>query len=298
MTALFRCLVLVFLFVPQARAQEVMPSYVYQTAEAVDRELGLILELQGIRPAHYEETSEARRPRHIMQKVRESYSKLQKLQETRKLPVILVPAFSASRIVHADVKLYVDRLLVDVRKLKKAYAIRKNIVTAGYRGGKNTTDLYNKMAQISSKFDVLLGVAVLPSDVYRLAVTVRQLLEEVYRHKTTGQSLNVSLDPVSGKSPKDVFRHGYLLHGKLKKLEQQQDFRIDGGVGGVRPKKGRISPTDVLDLMNIILADVNAITLSVGLQHVTELVPYEGGKIPSDVYNEISKAIRIVEALL
>lgn len=285
-------------FVSVAQAEEVTPSHVYQVANTAERELHHILTSMGKRVTWKGGEGGVRRPRHVLQKAREVFSKLQKLHFKFGVKAVDVPPLSAGRVLPADVKQQLDVMLVEIRGLKKIYAVEGNVEPAGYRGGRRPTDVYRKLAQISGELDVLLETAVKPGDVYRCAVTVRKLLEAIYAEATGGGFLNLYVTPALGKSPRDVFLRGYMLLEKLRKLEQQGVYGIDGGIGEVARRAGHVAPTDVLDLMNIILADVNAMTLEAGVKHVTELVPYEDGIIPSDVYSEISKSILIVDALL
>ncbi len=298
MKALAVYLVAVLFSLSAVQADDVTPSHVYQVANTAVRELQEVLSAKKIKRQHLDLEASPRRPRHVLQKAREVFVKLQNIRLLLNLPPIEVPPLSVGRIAPVDVKIQTNRILDAVRELYQTSGKKTLVDLVRFRSGKTPTDVYAQMAQISSMLDELQETAVKPSDVFRFSVTVKQVLEEIYKIKMNGALPSYEIAPVTGKSPRDVFQLGRVLHAKLEVLEAKHGYNIDGGVGEVKAKAGRVTPSDVLDLMNIILADVNAMKLPAGVQHVTQLPAYEGRKTPSDVFQEISKSIYIVDALL
>ena len=93
------------------------------------------------------------------------------------------------------------------------------------------------------------------------------------------------------------FEEAYKLLGKVKTLTEKDGYGIPGGV--VMPNKvvGCITPAEVIDILNNILAKVGAIKVAVGVTAVTEFGEAQSGKMPSDVYDALVKAEALVDSL-
>lgn len=282
----------------QTHATEVTPSHVFQTSRIALVELEQVFAVQNLSFGGVERQREQRFPRHVWQKAREVLVKLEQFKERVGLTAHEIPPFVQREVRPEDVKRLADRILADVELVKKHLGVRDPIPSVSFKDGYQPTDVYNNMARISAMLDVLSSTAVKPSDVYRVIDTAVQVLRQIHQNKNPNIEWVYEGEVVEGQSPRDVFGVAISLLDKLDMLAHKQGYSIQGGVAKVQSRVGRIAPVHVLGVMNIILADVNAMAWNFNNMVAVKLAPHVEGKIPSDVYNKSLEAIALVDALL
>lgn len=271
------------------------PDHVYQVVDNVKAELAEMLKANLSNPPQVKVNLTERKPRHVLQKAREVYGDVQKLRKIKGLGENSLPTFPVRAVKPADVRVLADKILVDVQEVRKKTGAAAP-APAALPSGKTPTDVYGNLVQVKASIDELGVPVTTPNDVYQVALTIISDIEKVRAAK--GVTTTVAEPAVSrGKEPKDVYEVAYKLLGKVKALTNKDGYGIPGGV--IMPTKvsGRITPAEVIDLLNNILAEIGAVKVAVGSTAVTEFTGPQSGKTPSDVYDALVKAGALVDTL-
>ncbi len=281
-----------FISMSSAMAQTT-PSHVYQVVDNVKAELAEMHKANLSDPPRVKVNLTERQPRHVLQKAREVYGDVQKLRKSRGLAENPLPAFPVREVTPADVRELADKILTNVREVRKETGAA-DPAPAALPSGKTPTDVYDNLVQ--AKASITAVPVIMPNDVYQVALTIISDIEKVRKAKKVTAEVP---EPAAskGKKPKDVYEVAYKLLGKVKALTEKKGYDIPGGV--IMPNKvsGRITPTDVIDLLNNILAEVGAIKVVVGSTDKTEFAGPQSGKTPSDVYDAMVKAGALLDTL-
>ncbi|WP_089728113.1 hypothetical protein [Candidatus Thiosymbion oneisti] len=271
------------------------PDHVYQVVDNVKAELAEMHKANSTKPPKVKVNLTKRMPRHVLQKTREVYGDVQKLRKLKGLDEKALPSFPVRTVKPADVRGLADKTLADVKEVRKKVGAAAP-TAAPLPSGKEPTDVYAELMQVKASIGGLGVPETTPNDAYQVALTIISDIEKVRAAK--GIKVAVA-DPAAakGKKPKDVYKEAYKLLGKVKALTKKDGYGVPGGV--VMPNKldGPITPTEVIDILNNILAEVGAIKVAVGATAATEFPGKQSGKTPSDVYNALRKAEALVDSL-
>jgi len=281
-----------------AQTSQVTPAHVFQITEEALVELDSILEHQDLYFNRHINKPPERQPRHVWQKSREVIVKLQAYQKMSGLEVFKTPQLTVKVVMPSDVKMLAEQILDAMRIMKRNYGVSAPDAVVSFSTRKTPTDVYLNLTKISAKLDFLFGNAVTPSDVYHIAVTIRNILQNMHHVRAERALVPFASIPLKGKRPRDVYEAGFALQAKLKGLEKKPGYKIEGGIARVEVRGSRITPSEVLDLLDVVLADVNELARSIGIKGATALSPYEGKKIPTDVFRILREADALVETLL
>ena len=228
-----------------------------------------------------------RHPRHVMQKVRECSSVLSNILKKRKInsvPVVMPDLLREVRPL--DVMEGVEHLIVEAEKLakhKKAY-LPQNIK------GKVPSDVYNNLDRICGA----LEYEIVPSDVFQVAVAVRENIIEIARMRGCEYEEN-EFTTFKGKLPQDVYFLTREFLKDLRVLALNPDYAIPGGVvfaGKILNE--RIRPKDVLSLMNDAFAETEAMKYALSIRKAGVFPLYQDGKKPSDVFSQVDYMHRLI----
>jgi hypothetical protein len=282
-----------------ASAQNITPSHVYQVVDNVNGELALMHEANGSK-AKMDKKAPAltkRRPRHVIQKAREVFSKVQELRKINGLATNPVPGFPVREVKPADVKQIVAAILKNVRDLRPKFKIAKPSPNVALASGKNPTDVYGNLALSGRQVDGLGIPRVVPNGVHQLAMTIIGDLEMIRAKR--GLTGKIAMESgAKRKKPKHVWNRGYELLTGLKSLTTSNpNFAIPGGVVLPNKRSGKIRPGHVMDLLNNVLAEISAIKVKVGANTPTKIAEMPSGKTPSNVFDAVSTAIGMVKSL-
>ncbi len=287
---------LIFSLSLSASAGEITPSHVYQSTGNIIAELDSMHEANFSTPKKSKVKLTPRKPRHVFQKAREFYSKIQKLKEAKGGKGAELKPFPVRSVKPEDVKELVENSLAELKSLREKFGAKAPQPIA-FSDGKTPTDVYMNLSNAVVSVESLGIPKTVPNDVYQLALTVINDLEMIRAKK--GVTSEVNEPPAaSGKKPKDVYLESLALLEKLKKLTEKPDYAIPGGVVLLNKVSGRITPGIVLDALNNSLAEAGAIKQVTGVRAPTSIAGKETGKTPSDVYTAVKKAQAIVDTLL
>ncbi len=288
--------ILAGLWTTQVRA-EATPNHVVQVARTILAELDQFHEANFSEPGSVKTVDAERRPRHVLQKAREVFLKVQQLRYINGLSPNQLDPLPVQAVKPADVKGLVDQILHDVTELRSAYGIRSAAARAALPDGMAPKDAYAHMAGISASLDGLGLPSVVPNDVFQIASTITADLTLIARK--AGLEAQIATAPeVSSRTPGHVYGAVATLLNDLSNLVQTTSLDVVGGIAEPTQIDTKVSPADVLDRLNLVMADVGALKHAANVRQPTNLAPLQGGMTPSDVYRQIMQSRLIVQALL
>lgn len=282
----------------QSWAQEATPSHVYQVVDDINTELALLLEADDS-VARKDETAPAltaRKPRHVIQKAREMFLKVQTLRRINGLPATELQPFPVRAIKPADVKGLVSAILTDLRGLREPFAVTNDPEPAALTDGKTPTDVYQNLVGATAAVNSLGVPKVVPNDVYRVALAIVSDLTKIRSARGLTEEIPLKKE-ATGKKPGQVYELGVQLLERLAELTQNEAFAIPGGVVLPNRREGKITPAHVIDILNNAQAEVVAVKLAVGASEPTEVIAPPAGKTPSDVFDALQTALQMLEGL-
>jgi hypothetical protein len=272
---------------------------VFEAASMITGELALMHDANGTQPKLDENppAMSARQPRHVLQKAREIFERVQQLRHNNDLPTHELPAFPAAEPKEADVYNFLEKTLADLRELRGKYSVTTEPAAAA-AGGKSMADTYAQLNMASDQLEGL-GVAKISGvDVLRVTHVIIKEVDAI-RAKRGMTDAVPAQSGAAGMKPKDVYANATILLSKVQEIAaKHQDMSVDG-IDMPSNRTGRIKPGHVHDLLSNILADVNAMRLAAGDTTPLQLPPSEhGGHVnPNVVHDAVSTAVVMVESL-
>ncbi len=280
-----------------ANAQKITPNHIYQVADNVVAELQLLLD------ANFSDAKlpsvavvKGKRPRDVIQKTQEILRQLETLTMINGRTMGSVAPVPVREIRPADVKRPIDRILKEVRALKPIFRVTVKLKPAPLYNDKKPANVYVRLTQASLLINRLDIPKPVPNDVRRSALAIVGDLEIV------GNALRVpkpalSKIKFSGKKPSHAYTHARKVLAGLKTLTQSDaKLAIPGGVVLPPLKTGGITPGDVLDMQNTILAEISSIKAKAS--KTTPAIRPPSGKTPSDVFGVTDNALIYVQAII
>jgi hypothetical protein len=298
MSRLVFSIVGLFVFTGSLYAQAT-PSDVLQVVETAQNELRLMYDADGQAvPVAKVTASAPRRPRHVYFKAREVFLKVQTLRYMNALEVHELPPVPAREIRPTEVKALVERIREDLASIKPKYFVVKAAVVAEKKTGQGPTDVYLGLTYASQLIDGLDMPAVVPNDVYRVALSVLEETRLIARARNVSKSDMPLEFNSSGRKPVDVYEDGEALMNLIKSItENKSGFDIPSGVVLPNHPKGNITPSNVMDLMSNTLAELSAIKARLGISESAANQPAQSGKTPSNVFDVIETAKAILSEI-
>ncbi len=278
-----------------AGSEDANPSHVFQVSDNILIELSEMNKANKTKPEDVYVDTTARKPRHVFQKAREVYQDVQKLRGSKGLTENALAPIPVKDVEPKDVKVLVDKMLTDLQELRPKFGYKKP-AAATLPKNKKPSDVYANLERVKASIASLGVSEVAPNDVFRVAISVVKDLEEVAAKK--GVAPIATIAPSTGKKPSDVYAASYDLLTQLKKMTEKNKIAIPGGV--IMPNKitSNITPAEVIDLVNDVLAEVGAIRHATGINAPTVIPEEQKGKNPSKVFDMIAKAQAIVKTLM
>lgn len=294
-------LALLILFTPDLASaqQKVTPSQVYQEVETVRVILNQLHAANLTEPTtttRYESLP-PRKPRHVFQKARELYAKVQTLRFLNGLPTKELPPTPAKQVSPAEVLRFVSVIRSEITELTVPFKTELKDEQAALAEGKSPTDVYRALAAAGAAVDGLGIPNTVPNDVQQVAQTILIAVEGIRRQKGIYETVT-PVTTVSATSPAKVYERGIELMSRLKAISDAENgLSVPGGIVLMDLPSGKITPAHVIDLLNNVLADLSALKVSAGLVEPIQLAPLVGGQSPADVHNTLSTALQALAVL-
>ncbi|MEL7091468.1 MAG: hypothetical protein AAFN94_07015 [Pseudomonadota bacterium] len=235
-------------------------------------------------------------PRHVLQYAERVMEKVQLLRYMNGLSTFATNAAPVRDVTPADVHGMVTKIEAQTAELATAYGV--DVVTqASLPSGKTPADVYGNLTRLSKSLDALGVPATVPNDVYRVARTLQNALDELARRNGSNVETPVVFT-ARPMTPADVYSVGLQVIDDLSQIAGDgRRFSVPGGVNSPGQKSGPIRPADVNKLLLRVLADVDAMKYSAGLRTASVKPPLEGGKTPTDVWRVLTETRAIIAAL-
>ena len=292
--ALLISMLLLFGLSGSLQASSVTPNHVYQSVDNAVQTLDAVLTTYeaSYKPINISHSN--RKPRHVLQKGREVFLKLQQVRELNSLPAHTLPEFPVRKITPADVKQVVEFIRKDTYDLLQAYDVVTSPEEAPLPSNMKPTEVYLHLVVLDNMLSGLNIPKTVPNDVYQVALTIHDELVLILEHQRINANINEGVKSAN-KKPSDVYQALSDLMLSVKSLCQTDSrYCIEGGIDIPPMHQGNISPAIVLDLMNNLIADIGALKVSLGIQQAVPLAPEQSGKTPSDVFDILVKSSRLM----
>jgi len=269
------------------------PSHVYQAVEQTVADVEAIRAHQSItKPSRDPGIQVAKTPLHVYTKGMELFEKIQRVKSKLSLSSEPLPALPSSSISPNEVLGLVKKINASLMEIKTHFSIS---VTTDHPfvDGKTPSDVYEHIWRASLLMDELAG-QISPSYVYR---NTQQVIDGL---KVIAQSMNkdVKLESVvlrKDAKPLDANIEGYKVLYQLISLERKlsiKSLRVSSFPAG------NITPTDVYDTTNNILAELTRIYIKLNLPAIAQASLPANKKTPNDVVAQLKIIQNILTQLI
>ena len=239
-----------------------------------------------------------RRPRHVYGKATEVFRKVQLLRQLNGLTISPLPQRPETEVQPGDVRLMIERIDRELEPVMPFYWVSDSFPLPQAKQNVTPTDVYQGLNRLSALLDGLGLPSTAPNDVYRVVSHLRLEIQTLYTKETSSRRRLQMPDAESGKTPADAFSSVYAFLEDLQTyVNNRDDLSIPGSIVMPARPKGRITPSDVLELANIALAEVGSVKSALSLGAISAQPQPASGKSPSDVYNVANTARAYVRAL-
>ena len=257
------------------------PSHVFQAVQDLIAETAILRDELGVYDYPPEaELQEDRAPVHVYAKSLEVLTKVAGVQRRFGVPAAQTGQIPYREIIPGDVLGNVQNILNEIRKIKTQMVISREIEPAPLVGGKTPSVVYKSLADASFMLDGLRGRPLTPDDVFRNASFVLDELELIAARLRV--PLEVDLPVVEGaKKPTDVAQQ--VLRATYKVINLQNRLGMDAS-GVPRLTLVRVTPSEVYDATNMLLAEMARIKLYLEINVPRDDRPEARGKKPTDVF--------------
>ena len=283
------------LTVQGAAAQEnITPSHVYQITSDLISEIDILRDAMGVTIYPVEaEPAEDRAPIHTYAKSLEVLEKISAAQKRMGMRPAKIAQIPVKEIAAKDVYKSVQNCIAEVRRMKEQLVIEEAIRPAPLDGGMTASAVYEHLGDASYLLDGLVGHPTDPNDVHTHMVYLHDEMELI------AAKLKVALEldppPVNGrKRMKEVAQQ--VLRATFKVVNLQTRLGMDAS-GVPQVSLVRVSPAQVFEATNILLAEMVRIKAHLGIQLPrTEHAPSRNKK-PRDVFAQALLLIKNLDAL-
>ena len=282
---------------PGAHAQgrnQITPSHVYQATQDLISEIHVLRDAMGILDYPPEaEPQEDRSPIHVYAKSLEVMKKISRTQRRLGMQPGRVGQIPVKEVVPGDVLSNVETLIWELRRTKAQLVIEDEITPTPFGGGKTPSAVYKALGDASFLLDGLVGRAIAPTDVFSNVVHIQQEMELI------AAKLKVALDlepPVveGRKRPQDVAQQ--VLRATYKTINLETRLGMDAS-GVPNLTLVRVTPAEVYEATNVLLAEMVRIKAHLGINHPREEIADARNKTPSDVFGQVLLVIRNLDIL-
>lgn len=278
----------------EAVYRDATPSEVFRAVQDLTAEITVLRDEFGVYDFPPEaEAQEDRAPVHVYAKTLEVLSKVIGVQQRFGVPAGAARQIPFKEIESGDVLANVQHIIDEVREFKVHMVIEREIEPATLVEGQTASSVYKSLADASFLLDGLRGRPLTPDDVYQNCTYILDEMERVA--EALGVSFEAELPEVEdAKRPKDVAQQ--VLRATYKMINLQTRLGMDAsGVPGLTLV--RVTPSEVFDSTNMLLAEMARIKLHLDIDAPREERPAPRGKTPSDVFAQVLGIIRNLDRM-
>ncbi|MDE0051625.1 MAG: hypothetical protein OXO52_17685 [Rhodospirillales bacterium] len=278
----------------EVKYEEATPSHVYQATSDLISEIEILREEMGITVYPVEaELQEDRAPVHVYAKSLEVLEKISAAQRRLGIDPARIGQIPVKDIIPGDVYRSVQNSLAEVRRIKEELVIEEEIRPAPLEGGKTPTYVYQHLGDASFLLDGLVGHPVDPNDVYNHIMFLHDEMELI------AAKLKVALDldaPVVDQRKRMKAVAQQVLRATFKIINLQTRLGMDAS-GVPQITLVRVSPAEVYEATNVLLAEMVRIKAHLDIQLPREEHAMARNKRPRDVFSQVLRLIRNLDIL-
>lgn len=220
-------------------------------------------------------------PRHAWQRTYEIFVKINILKDKFDLPSLepinmepileLEPIFTYEQVL---------RLIQEIKILKLHIGITKEPKNLKTHTNKTPTDVYNKLNEISRQIDMINSKEFTPSYVFSEVMRIYSDFE-VILNKLDIQDESAPPAKKEDSTPRDSFIVALELLNNIRNIELNAGIKT---VDFYAFNRNNVTPSDVFEIIQIIIAELQVIKAYIGLDSVyTRAATKYEGKTPADV---------------
>ena len=277
-----------------AQAAGATPSHVYQATSDLISEIDILRDAMGVTVYPVEaEPAEDRSPIHIYAKSLEVLEKISAAQKRMGMNPAPIGQIPVKDITAKDVLLSVQNSIAEARRMKAQLVIEDEIVPEPLEGGKTASAVYEHLGDASFLLDGLVGHPTDPNDVHTHMVYLHDEMELI----AAKLKVALELEPpvVNGrKRMKEVAQQ--VLRATFKVINLQTRLGMDAS-GVPQMTLVRVSPAQVFEATNILLAEMVRIKAHLGIDLPRVEHAPSRNKKPRDVFAQTLLFIRNLDAL-
>ena len=273
---------------------DLTPSHVYQATSDLIAEIEILRDAMGVTVYPVEaEPAEDRAPIHVYAKSLEVLEKIAAAQKRMGMTPAPIGQIPVKQIAAGDVHASVETCLAEVRRMKTQLVIEDAIAPAPLEGGKTPSAVYQLLGDASFLLDGLVGHPTTPNDVHTHMVYLHDEMELI----AAKLKVALALEPpvVEGrKRMKEVAQQ--VLRATFKVVNLQTRLGMDAS-GVPQMTLVRVSPAEVFEATNILLAEMVRIKAHLGIELPRMEHAPSRNKKPRDVFAQVLLFIKNLDAL-
>ncbi len=278
----------------------VTPAVVFAEVERIGKEVDLIKAHLGLTKTKSATTVHAPLlPRHVWQKSYEVQLKINLFRRQRGFPVIA--ANNLQPVLQLEPSLVYEqtqRLLTEVHLLKRRLGIDGTVPPPTVEPDKRPVDVFNKLNAISMQWDIINRQEINPADVYAEIKRVNEDVDTLLHHLRVRDNAFPPAKKVDA-TPSDSLATAYGL------LEEVQRLQRLSGITGVDLRVfSRIDqplPSDVLNMVSMVLAELQTVKAHLGLHNrLTPPTERHGDIQPAEVHQflgYVTRKLRLIRSM-
>ena len=268
------------------------PQDNFVLAEQMKQDVYLLQELEQREILHQQlPPVDPKQPRHVYQKALEVLAKVNRYRHIKGMGEIVIPHYPARQITPDEVYDLVLSVRDEIRLLLPEPPPQ---VSAPERIKRHITptDVYANLWQVSLAFDPLLGVrGFTPNDVYQQAEYIVQQID--FLRLSQNKALHLKKpEKTQGKHPNHALQAAYKLQNKI--AQAQKNLWMPAPERAPEVPRRVISPTDVYDALQVVIAELQRIKYRLGVDRELPLPPLRKNKTPDDVIQLLAYAEKLL----
>jgi len=256
-------------------------SLIYQQSDTLLKEVQLIKKHFGItKEAKPKKINTKMLTRHTRGRAYEIFSKVNILRVKNGLPTVEPPNMEPTTELNAKYTYgQLERLLAEIHILKFHFGINKKVKPSKISSHKTVADTYNYLGRVSAELDTINGEAFTPSHVFSEAMRIYEDMGAILLHLEK-DDYTIPPRKLKQAKPQDTYELALDLLNTLKSLILQSGIK---SIDFYAFERTNVTPSDVYEITQLILSELQVIKASIGLSHeTTRGAVYTVGKTPAD----------------
>ncbi len=275
-------------------SSEFTPSHVYQATSDLIAEIELLRDAIGVTVYPVEaELQEDRAPVHVYAKSLELLEKISASQRRLGMAPARIGQIPVKEIKSKDVYASVQNCILELRRMKQQLVIEDQIEPTPFEGGKTPSAVYQHLGDASFLLDGLVGHPIDPNDVHTHIMYLHDEMELIAAKLKVALALEAPV--VEGrKRMKEVAQQ--VLRATFKVINLQTRLGMDAS-GVPQITLVRVSPAEVYEATNILLAEMVRIKAHLGIDLPRVDHAPSRNKKPRDVFVQVLRLIKNLDVL-